>query len=72
MTVFEREPHVLSSVDPDMAQIIEFELRRFGVEVLTTAQRPRARRARMGASTALSPPRAWASFLQTWFCWTRE
>ena len=37
VTLFEREPHVLSSVDPDMAQIIEFELRRFGVEVSTSA-----------------------------------
>ena len=37
VTLFEREPHVLSSVDPDMAQIIEFELRRFGVEVCTSA-----------------------------------
>ena len=35
--LFEREPHVLSSVDPDMAQIIEFELRRFGVQVSTSA-----------------------------------
>src|SRR5688572_27737554 len=31
VTVFEREPQVLSSLDPDMAQIVEFELRRFGV-----------------------------------------
>jgi NADPH-dependent 2,4-dienoyl-CoA reductase/sulfur reductase-like enzyme len=37
VTLFEREPHVLSSVDPDIAQIIEFELRRFGVEVCTSA-----------------------------------
>jgi NADPH-dependent 2,4-dienoyl-CoA reductase/sulfur reductase-like enzyme len=37
VTVFEREPHVMPSVDPDMAQIIEYELRRFGVEVFTTA-----------------------------------
>lgn len=37
VTIFEREPHVLSSVDPDMAQIIEFELRRFGVQVSTSA-----------------------------------
>jgi len=38
VTVFEREPHVMPSLDPDMAQIIEFELRRFGVEVFTTAK----------------------------------
>jgi NADPH-dependent 2,4-dienoyl-CoA reductase/sulfur reductase-like enzyme len=37
VTLFEREPHVLSSVDPDIAQIIEFELRRFGVEVFTSS-----------------------------------
>jgi NADPH-dependent 2,4-dienoyl-CoA reductase/sulfur reductase-like enzyme len=37
VSVFEREPQVLSSVDPDIAQIIEFELRRFGVQVSTTA-----------------------------------
>jgi pyruvate/2-oxoglutarate dehydrogenase complex dihydrolipoamide dehydrogenase (E3) component len=37
VTIFEREPHVLSSLDPDMAQIVEFELRRFGVQVSTSA-----------------------------------
>ena len=37
VSIFEREPQVLSSIDPDMAQIIEFELRRFGVEVFTSA-----------------------------------
>src|SRR5436309_8234976 len=31
--IFERERQVLSSVDPDMAQIIEYELRRFGINV---------------------------------------
>ena len=38
VSVFEREPQVLSSVDPDIAQIIGFELRRFGVEVFTSAR----------------------------------
>ena len=38
VVLLEREPHVLSSVDPDMAQIIEFELRRFGVQVFTSAR----------------------------------
>ncbi|HET9218426.1 MAG TPA: FAD-dependent oxidoreductase [Terriglobia bacterium] len=37
VTLFEREPNVLPGVDPDIAQIIEFELRRFGVEVLTSS-----------------------------------
>lgn len=37
VTIFERERHVLSSLDPDMAQIVEFELRRFGVQVYTSA-----------------------------------
>jgi NADPH-dependent 2,4-dienoyl-CoA reductase/sulfur reductase-like enzyme len=37
VNVFERERQVLSSVDPDIAQIIEFELRRFGVQVSTSA-----------------------------------
>jgi NADPH-dependent 2,4-dienoyl-CoA reductase/sulfur reductase-like enzyme len=37
VAVFEREAHVLSSVDPDIAQIIEFELRRFGVQLSTSA-----------------------------------
>jgi NADPH-dependent 2,4-dienoyl-CoA reductase/sulfur reductase-like enzyme len=37
VTLFERERNVMPSVDPDMAQIIEYELRRFGVEVFTTA-----------------------------------
>ena len=37
VTVFERESHVMPSIDPDMAQIVDFELRRFGVEVFTTA-----------------------------------
>ena len=37
VTVFERESHVMPSIDPDIAQIIDFELRRFGVEVFTTA-----------------------------------
>src|SRR5207247_6794733 len=31
--VYERESHVLPSVDSDIAQIIEYELRRFGVHV---------------------------------------
>ena len=38
VTIFEREPQVLSSLDPDMAQIVEFELRRFGVQVSTSAR----------------------------------
>jgi len=37
VTVFERERYVMPSIDPDMAQIIDFELRRFGVDVFTTA-----------------------------------
>src|SRR6187549_1246548 len=37
VTMFERESHVMPSIDPDMAQIVDFELRRFGVEVFTTA-----------------------------------
>jgi NADPH-dependent 2,4-dienoyl-CoA reductase/sulfur reductase-like enzyme len=35
--MFEKERQVLSTVDPDMAQIIEYELRRFGVQVRTSA-----------------------------------
>lgn len=31
--LYEREGHVLPGLDPDMAQIIEYELRRFGVRV---------------------------------------
>jgi CoA-dependent NAD(P)H sulfur oxidoreductase len=38
VTLLEREPQVLSNVDPDIAQIIEFELRRFGVEVFTSSK----------------------------------
>ncbi len=38
VTIFERAPQVLPSVDSDMAQIIEFELRRFGVQVATSAK----------------------------------
>ncbi|HET9942861.1 MAG TPA: FAD-dependent oxidoreductase, partial [Terriglobia bacterium] len=38
VTLFEREPQVLSSVDPDIAQIVEFELRRFGVELFTSSK----------------------------------
>jgi NADPH-dependent 2,4-dienoyl-CoA reductase/sulfur reductase-like enzyme len=37
VTVFERAPNVLPSVDADIAQIIEYELRRFGVQVVTSA-----------------------------------
>jgi CoA-dependent NAD(P)H sulfur oxidoreductase len=37
VTVLERAPHVLPSVDSDIAQIIEYELRRFGVQVTTSA-----------------------------------
>jgi len=36
--IFEREPQVLPSVDADMAQIIEYELRRFGVHVGVNAR----------------------------------
>lgn len=36
--LFERESHVLTSVDPDMAQIIEYELQRFGVGVSVGAK----------------------------------
>jgi len=36
--VFEKEPQVLSSIDPDMAQIIEYELRRFGVGLSVNAK----------------------------------
>jgi NADPH-dependent 2,4-dienoyl-CoA reductase/sulfur reductase-like enzyme len=37
VTLFEREPQVMPTMDPDMAQIVEFELRRFGVDVRTSA-----------------------------------
>jgi NADPH-dependent 2,4-dienoyl-CoA reductase/sulfur reductase-like enzyme len=37
VTILERAPQVLTGVDADMAQIIEFELRRFGVQVSTSA-----------------------------------
>ena len=37
ITLFEREANVLPAVDPDIAQIVEFELRRFGVEVFTSS-----------------------------------
>ena len=37
VTLFERGPHVLPGVDSDMAQIIEYELLRFGVQVATSA-----------------------------------
>jgi len=36
--IFEKEPQVLSSIDADMAKIIEYELRRFGVGVSLNAQ----------------------------------
>src|SRR5262249_3223898 len=35
--LYEREPHVLPGMDPDMAQIIEYELRRFCVRVSSGA-----------------------------------
>ena len=38
--IFEQEPQVLSSIDPDMAQIIEYELRRFGVGVSLKCKTP--------------------------------
>jgi NADPH-dependent 2,4-dienoyl-CoA reductase/sulfur reductase-like enzyme len=37
VTLFERAPQVLGSVDPDIAQIVEYELRRFGVQVATSS-----------------------------------
>jgi NADPH-dependent 2,4-dienoyl-CoA reductase/sulfur reductase-like enzyme len=37
VTLFERAPHVLPTIDPDMAQIIEYELRRFGIQLATSA-----------------------------------
>lgn len=36
--LLEREDHVLPGIDPDMAQIIEYELRRFGVRVTVGAR----------------------------------
>src|SRR5262245_1625098 len=36
--VYEREPHVLPGMDDDMAQIIEYELQRFGVTLTTNAK----------------------------------
>src|SRR5262249_55758655 len=35
--LYEREPHVLPGMDGDMAQIIEYELQRFGVRLSTNA-----------------------------------
>jgi NADPH-dependent 2,4-dienoyl-CoA reductase/sulfur reductase-like enzyme len=35
--LYEREPQVLPSIDRDMAQIIEYELQRFGVEIAVGA-----------------------------------
>lgn len=37
VTIYERQPHVLPAVDADIAQIVEYELRRFGVQVLPNA-----------------------------------
>ena len=36
--LYEREPHVLPGMDADMAQIIEYELQRFGVRLSTSAK----------------------------------
>lgn len=36
--LYEREFHVLATIDPDMAQIIEYELRRFGINVSVNAK----------------------------------
>jgi NADPH-dependent 2,4-dienoyl-CoA reductase/sulfur reductase-like enzyme len=36
--LYEREPHVLPGMDDDMAQIIEYELQRFGVVLSTNAK----------------------------------
>src|SRR6187399_258363 len=36
--IFEKEPQVFSGVDPDMARIIEYELRRFGISVSVNAK----------------------------------
>jgi NADPH-dependent 2,4-dienoyl-CoA reductase/sulfur reductase-like enzyme len=36
--IFEREPHVLPGIDGDMAQIIEYELQRFGVRMSVGAK----------------------------------
>jgi NADPH-dependent 2,4-dienoyl-CoA reductase/sulfur reductase-like enzyme len=36
--LYEREPHVLPGVDADMAQIIEYELQRYGVGLSTSAK----------------------------------
>lgn len=33
VTIFERQAHVMSSMDPDMSRIIEYELDRFGVSL---------------------------------------
>jgi NADPH-dependent 2,4-dienoyl-CoA reductase/sulfur reductase-like enzyme len=35
--LYEREPHVLPGMDADMAQIIEYELQRFGIRLFTGA-----------------------------------
>jgi NADPH-dependent 2,4-dienoyl-CoA reductase/sulfur reductase-like enzyme len=36
--LYEREAHVLAGLDPDMAQIVEYELQRFGVRLSTSAK----------------------------------
>jgi len=36
--IYEREPHVLPGMDGDMAQIVEYELQRFGVQLSTNAK----------------------------------
>jgi CoA-dependent NAD(P)H sulfur oxidoreductase len=36
--IFEKEPQVLSSIDPDMAAIIDYELRRYGVGISVSAK----------------------------------
>ena len=36
--LYEREPHVLPGLDPDMAKIVEYELQRFGVHISTSAK----------------------------------
>jgi NADPH-dependent 2,4-dienoyl-CoA reductase/sulfur reductase-like enzyme len=37
ITIFDRAPQVLPSIDPDVARIIEYELRRHGIQVFVNA-----------------------------------
>ena len=69
--IYEKQAHVLPGMDPDMAQIIEYELQRFGVRLSVGAKVLALTGGTANKLTGVRQQVDWESIRQTWYSWTQ-